>query len=159
MGKEAGRLSELLDRHERVAIDTPVFIYHFESHPRYRQLTIPLFEAVESGRCQAVVSVLVRLEVLVMPLREKLEDLAESYRFILDTFPNLQQVDIDARVADTAASLRAAYGLSTPDSLHLSGAILSDCSVFITNDGQVSAPGLLEVVTLDSLLGPDAANK
>lgn len=153
MGKEAGRLSELLDRHERVAIDTPVFIYHFESHPRYRQLTIPLFEAVESGRCQAVVSVLVRLEVLVMPLREKLEDLAESYRFILDTFPNLQQVEIGARVADRAASLRAEYGLSTPDSLHLAGALLSDCSIFVTNDGQIPELDAIEVVCLDSLSG------
>lgn len=152
MGKEAGRLSELLDRHERVAIDTSVFIYHFEDHPRYRQLTVLLFEAVESGRCQASVSVLVRLEVLAMPLKEGLEELAESYRFILDTFPNLQQVDIDARVADTAASLRAAYGLSTPDSLHLAGAISFGCGAFITNDGQIPAPDSLAVVTLDSLI-------
>lgn len=152
MGKEAGRLSELLDRHERVAIDTSVFIYHFEDHPRYRQLTVPLFEAIESGRCQASVSVLVRLEVLVMPLREGMDELAEGYRFILDTFPNLQQVDIDAPVADAAASLRAVHGLSTPDSLHLAGAISSGCGVFITNDGQIPTLDSLAVVTLDSLI-------
>lgn len=152
MGKETKRLSNFLRRHEHVAIDTPVFIYHFEDHPRYSRLTVPLFEAIESGRCHAATSVLSRLEVLVKPLREGRDDLADAYRLILDTFPNLQQIGIDCRVADMAAAMRAAHGLSTPDSLHLAGAIIAGCSAFITNDGEIPALESMEVLTLETLL-------
>lgn len=152
MGKETKRVSSFLRRHELVAIDTAVFIYHFEDHPRYRSLTVPLFEAVESGRCHAVTSVLTRLEVLVKPLKGGRDDVAEAYRLILDTFPNLQQIVVDEPVADMAAALRAAHGLSTPDSLHLAGAITAGCSAFITNDGDIPATDAMEVITLESLL-------
>jgi hypothetical protein len=34
-----GALEDFLARHKRVGVDTVVFIYHLEDHPRYAQLT------------------------------------------------------------------------------------------------------------------------
>lgn len=153
MGKESQKLASVLGAHALIAIDTPVFIYHFEAHSRYQKLTTPIFEAIESGGCSAVTSTLARLEILVRPLKENRADLADSYRFLLDTFPNLRQIAIDQEVADRAAELRAASGLATPDSLHLACALNAGATLFITNDSDFSKEfDKMKFLLLDSLL-------
>jgi len=93
------------------------------------------------------------LEILVRPLKEQRPDIADSYRFLLDTFPNLTQVDIDKRVADSAADFRAGLGLSTPDSLHIACAASVGATLFITNDSDFSMEfGGMKILLLDSIL-------
>lgn len=153
MGKESQKLAAVLGAHTCIAIDTPVFIYHFEAHPRYQKITTPIFETIESGSCSAVTSMLARLEILVRPLEENRADLADSYRFLLDTFPHLTQVTIDQEVADRAAELRATTGLATPDSLHLACAMAAGATLFITNDTDFSKEyDGMKILLLDSLL-------
>ncbi|MFA5809411.1 MAG: PIN domain-containing protein [Thermoleophilia bacterium] len=153
MGKESRKLARILGAHSLIAIDTPVFIYHFEAHPRYQALTTQIFKTVEAGGCKAVTSTLARLEILVRPLKEQRPDIADSYRFLLDTFPNLTQVDIDKRVADSAADFRAGLGLSTPDSLHIACAASVGATLFITNDSDFSMEfGGMKILLLDSIL-------
>jgi len=153
VGKEAQRLAAALGAHPVVALDTPVFIYHFEEHPRYSQVTIPLFRYVEGGGCRAVTSVLSRLEILVRPLQQERQDIADSYRFLLDTFPNLTQISVDEEVANAAALMRARSRLATPDSLHLASALHAGATLFVTNDDDFSK-GIegLEILLLDSLV-------
>lgn len=53
--------------HERqrvFALDTNIFIYHFEENPAYVGFTQALFERIESGRVKAVASALTLHEVL-----------------------------------------------------------------------------------------------
>lgn len=153
MGKESHKLASILGAHTLIAIDTPVFIYHFEAHPRYQKITTPIFETIESGSCSAVTSTLARLEILIRPLKENRGDLADSYRFLLDTFPNLSQIAIDREVADRAAEIRAASGLATPDSLHLACAKTAGATLFITNDSDFSMEyDGMKILLLDSLL-------
>ncbi|MFA6001953.1 MAG: PIN domain-containing protein [Thermoleophilia bacterium] len=153
MGKESLKLARVLGAHSLVAIDTPVFIYHFEAHPRYKALTTQIFKSVETGDCKAVTSTLARLELLVRPLKEQRADIADSYRFMLDTFPNLLQVDIDKRVADSAADFRAGTGLSTPDSLHIACAMVAGATLFITNDSDFKMEfDELQIILLDELI-------
>lgn len=154
MGKVDLKLASILRAHSLIAIDTPVFIYHFEDNPRYRDLTVPLFEAIESGACKAVTSVLSRLEILVRPLRENRPDIADSYRFLIDTFPNLTQVPVDEEVADRAAELRAGSGLATPDSIHLACALTAEATLLVTNDADFLKEKVdeLEFLILDSLI-------
>lgn len=152
MGKEGQKLASILRGHTLVAIDTPVFIYHFEAHLRYQKITAPIFENIESGSCSAVTSILSRLEILVRPLKEMRDDLANSYRFLLDTFPNLTQISIDREVADRAAEIRAASSMTTPDSIHLACALSAGASLFITNDSDFSKGyDGMKVLLLDSL--------
>lgn len=59
-------------------------------------------------------------EVLVKPLREGAEDLAEKYRQVLTNSANVRLYDIDQSICETAARLRAKYlWLRTPDALQL----------------------------------------
>ncbi len=44
-----GKLSERLGSISIVGLDTTIFIYHFERHPRYYPLTQELFSSIEVG--------------------------------------------------------------------------------------------------------------
>jgi len=148
-----GALEEFLARHKRVGVDTVVFIYHLEDHPRYARLTQPLFEAWEEGRTCGVTSVITLVELLVKPKRERKSDVAQEYLELLSTYPNLTIVEIDLKVADLAAELRAKYGLRTPDALQLAAALQAGAGGFLTNDERLKGVTELEVVLLDELLG------
>ena len=48
---------ERLGGHSIVGLDTNIFIYHLEAHPRYQPLTQVLLAGVQAGRQQAITSV------------------------------------------------------------------------------------------------------
>ena len=63
------RLTRALDTHTRIGLDTPVFIYHLEHHPRYSLVTQELLSGVESGQWEAVTSTITLMELTVRPWR------------------------------------------------------------------------------------------
>ena len=127
-----------------VALDTVVFIYFMEEHAAFLPHVEPLFEAIDSGRRQAVTSGLTLLEVLVVPFRAGDLSLAERYEALLTRSRGLRMVDIDHGQLRAAAEIRAVYPqVRTPDALQLAAAAASQCSALVTNDRQMPAlPGL-----------------
>jgi len=115
-------------------VDTMVLIYHFEDHGELGPPASELLQATEDGRCRLVVSVLARLEALVVPKRHGREDLCRRYREVFEGFPNLDVVLVDDRVAEIASDLRAAHNLRTPDAIHLATALYRGADAFVTQD-------------------------
>ena len=142
-----------LARHKKVGLDTMVFIYHLEDHPRYGPLTQRIFEALEAGKNRGVTSVIALLELLVRPKVEGREEVAREYLHLLTTYPNLAILAIDVGVAEIAAELRAKYGVRTPDALQLAAAVQAGATGFITNDRRLEAVKELEIGVLDDFLG------
>ena len=142
-----------LSRHKKVGLDTMVFIYHLEDHPRYVSLTQRIFEALEAGENHGVTSVIALLELLVRPKVEGREEVAREYLHLLTTYPNLAILAIDVGVAEIAAELRAKYGVRTPDALQLAAAVQAGATGFITNDRRLEAVKELEIGVLDDFLG------
>ena len=66
-----------------VALDTVVFIYVIEEHPRFLPLVEPVFAAVDNGHWEAVTSALTLLETLVVPYRAGNASLADRYEGLL----------------------------------------------------------------------------
>lgn len=135
-----------------VALDTAVFIYFFEEHPRYLSLVEPLFSAIDAGRLKAVTSSLTLLETLVMPLRQGNAALAGTYESYLTRGRGLRLIRMDLLVLRAAAHLRAAARLKTPDSLQVATAQLTGSTAFITNDGRLPALPGLPVLCLEDFL-------
>jgi len=77
------------------------------------------------------VSDLVRLECLVRPLRVKNIEAETEVREILS---KMECLSITSSAYDGAASLRAEFGLRTPDAIHLATALTNECEEFWTND-------------------------
>ena len=145
------RLDERLAGHTLVGLDTPVFIYHFEAHPRYLPVTQDLLAGVQAGRWSAVTSTITIMEVAVRPWQLDRPAVAREYEALLSHFPNLDVVDITRDVARRAAQLRAGYRLRPADALQVAAALLHGATAFVTNDRLLARVDALAIIVLDEL--------
>ena len=146
-----GEVAVALGVHRRVGVDSNIFIYQFESDnfPDFAPLSQELFELVQAGKIEAITSGITLTEIGVVPYRRGRAEVAYQYGYVLRTMPHLSLVDIDHRVADRAAMLRARYGLRTPDALQLAAAIEGRATAFLTADREFTrAGGEIEIVLL-----------
>jgi predicted nucleic acid-binding protein len=145
-----GRFSERLASISVVGLDTSIFIYHFERHPRYFPLTQELFSGIEAGLRKGLTSTITLMEIIVKPLALGRQDVARKYEALLVNFPNLEIVDLDRNVIRQAARLRAEYRIRPPDALQASASLLNRADVFITNDELLKRlRDKFEVIVLD----------
>lgn len=146
-------LASALNGHSRLGLDTCVFIYHLEQHPRYAALTRVLLEGIENGRWSACTSVVTLMELTVRPWELGQAEVAYHYEAALTRFPNLTLMDVTRAVARRAAQLRAAYRLRPADALQLATALVGGATVLVTNDRALErAASALTVLLLEDLL-------
>lgn len=146
-----GTLNELpayLARAGRLALDTVVLVYAFERHPVYGVSARAVLDALETGACQGCVSSLALGEVLVGVHKAGDAELALRYRNVLTRFPGLTLIDAGVEVMEQMARLRARYGLSTPDAIHLGTALVWGARAFVTNDLRLRQVQEIDIVLL-----------
>jgi predicted nucleic acid-binding protein len=131
-----------------VGLDTAIFIYFIENHSRYGPLAGDLFRAIDRGRISAITSELTLLETLIVPYRARDFDLAERYETILTGSRNLEMIPIGRPLLRSAAALRAATSVRTPDAVQLSAAISRGCPVFLTNDRRLPDLAQMRILQL-----------
>ena len=136
-----------------VGVDTALFIYFIEEHPRFLHLIEPLFAAADEGKRELVTSALTLLELLVVPFRVGNLALAERYENLLTRSAGIRIVDLTRDQLRTAAQLRAATAIRTPDALQLAAAITAGCTSFVTNDRRLPAVAGTRVVQLADYVG------
>lgn len=139
-----------------IGIDTMVFIYHLEDHPKFSSITEKLFEAVEKGKYTAVTSYITLIEILVKPKRDGNLKAVSDYRDLLLTFPNLRFLSADLIISDLASTLRAKHSIKTPDAIQIATAITEGATIFITNDEQLKKVNDIEIILLKEWMGLDA---
>ena len=127
-------LASALAGHRLIALDTSVWIYHFEGSAAFGQAADSVLQAVARARVGAVASELVLLELLVAPLKKGSPDVADEIELTLLHFPNLQLAPVTRAVLVRAAEIRARYGLRTPDAIMLATAVESGATLAVTND-------------------------
>lgn len=147
-----GRVTEQLGDHACIGLDTSIFIYHLEYHPRYLPLTQELLSGVEAGRWAAVTSTVTLMELTVRPWQLDRPDVARAYEEALVQFPNLTLTDVTRDVARQAAQLRAQYDLRPADALHIATALVHDATAFVTNDRDFARLDVLNVVLLSDFV-------
>ena len=126
-----------------VGLDTPVFIYFMEEHPRYLPVVEQVFSAVAGARLMAITSGVTLLETLVIPYRSGNTALAARYEALLTRSRGIRFVDLDRVLLRSAAQLRALFSVRTPDALQLAAALSARCSAYLTNDRSLPViPGL-----------------
>jgi predicted nucleic acid-binding protein len=148
-----GRIAESLTGCKVIGLDTPVFLYHFESHLDYSPLTKELLDGIERGRWEGVTSMITLMETTVHPWQVGREDVARKYEALLVNFPHLTFAVVDREVVRTAAQLRARFQVRPPDSLQVAAALVHEAQAFVTNDKHLERLGsLIRVVMLDDML-------
>lgn len=135
-----------------VAVDTAAFIYFIEESPDFLSIVTPLFQDADEGRRELITSAVTLLEVLVVPYRAGDHTLAERYEALLTRSRGIRLIDLTRDQLLSAAQLRAASGVRTPDALQMAAALSARCTAFITNDRRLpSVPGL-RIIQLRSYL-------
>jgi predicted nucleic acid-binding protein len=145
-------MQDFLKNHPVIGIDTSIFIYHLEDHPRYSPLTEIIFDALENGKNRGVTSFLSLMEILVKPKSDGLLQVARDYEYYLTTFPNLTFHEMGLDVARKASDLRATDRIKSPDAIQLATALLHGATAFITNDKIFQRVKGVEILILDKLL-------
>jgi predicted nucleic acid-binding protein len=142
-------IAQRLSQHRLVTLDTPVFIYHLESHLVYGRLAYIVLAGLQAGQYQGVTSVVTLMELTVRPWRARQELIARKYEAVVTRLPNLHLADITRMVARQAAQLRARFALRPADALQVATALNQKATAFITNDAELRrlAP-LLDVIVL-----------
>ena len=155
MRARIGELRRRLRQAGRIGVDSMVFIYLIEDHPKYAELARAVLEAVEQGECEGVAAVIVLTEVLAKAEEAGADDLAQAYRALITGFPHLSVAAIGVEEAVRAAELRAAAvragrSLRGIDALMLATTELAGANVFVTNDrGLAGLREGPEVIILD----------
>lgn len=148
-----GELIERLGEHTVIGLDTSIFIYHLERHPRYLPLTQELLSGVEAGRWRAIASTVALMELTVRPWQLDRPDVVGAYEDALIDFPHLTLVDVTHAVARQAAQLRALHNLRPADALHVAAALVHGATAFVTNDQDFASLDALDIVLLGGYVG------
>ena len=148
------RLHLFLQRHSLIGIDTCIFIYGVEGNSKYIQAAEAVFSWLERPFHSAVTSTLTMTECLVGPYRDMDEQRLNEFYALLSTYPNLQWIAPNLKIADRAARIRAEYSLRMPDALQAATAEIAGASGFVTNDPIFERLVGFETLVFDRLLEP-----
>lgn len=119
---------------QKVGIDTSILLYLLEKNGQYIDKARIVMLAVQSGKYEAVFSSIGLIEILTGPKRQGHHEIAARYRETITHFPNLIIGGMNEAIVEIASDLRATYGISTPDAIHIATAIDAGAKKFITND-------------------------
>jgi predicted nucleic acid-binding protein len=135
-----------------VALDSAIFIYFIEKHPRYLSVLRELFTRIDQSALPAFTSGLTLLETLVVPYRAGNQELAARYEAMLTNGRGLALVPLDVSVLHAAARIRATTRVRTGDALQLASGLLTRSTAFLTNDRRIPALGGMSVLQLDDFV-------
>lgn len=133
----------------RLYLDTNAFIFAVEEQSERSSLLLELFSvSEEADRAILVTSELTLAEVLVKPYRNLEDELITRYdNMIRDS----AWLDVQPVVRPTlwyAGVLRSQTGIKLPDAIHLSTALESGCTHFLTADKALRTSGELSHLQL-----------
>lgn len=131
-----------------VLIDTNIIIYLTDSVEPYVALSRRLFEIIERGKAQGVVSMISVAEVMQGPLREGRKENAHRVRDFLFNFPNLVCQDVTHEVLEKIGEdKRVRWSrLRAADSVIIASGIQGRADRVVSNDRHFKAalePGFI----------------
>jgi predicted nucleic acid-binding protein len=143
---------ELCRGNRRLALDSNLLIYLFETGGPEARAVQRLLDAAEAAGASLVAASLALAEISVYPAAIDNAVMAERYADAVRSISRLDVVPLTDEIAIEAGLMRGRRGHSLPDSIHLATAISAGASVFVTNDRRLRAIPRLEVVQLADLV-------
>lgn len=129
-----------------LALDSMIFIYHFDHVEPYFTHTTKLFTKAQKGEYEVVTSLISVIEALSFIDYRLSPEIIKEINIYFQEAKYLHVVDVNWNIAQEASRLRREYKyLRTPDAIQLATAIVSQANIFITNDTKLktlSLPGL-----------------
>jgi predicted nucleic acid-binding protein len=138
----------------RIYWDTMLFVYWLENHPVYAKRVQQILAKMEERQDRLCTSTFTAAEVLVGPYKAGDASLATKIRRLFES-GFVEVLPFNLAAADRYAQIRARYGVTPADAIHLACAGQAGIDVFLTNDGTLPGkviPGIQFIVPLDTSL-------
>jgi len=132
----------------KYCIDTNIFIYHFESHPRFGNKASQKLERIIKSKGKIVCSTLVIAELLAKKEISTNAQKRTDLKIKLLSTPNIELIAPDIFICEYAAILKGKYDIKLPDAIHIATALVNDCKVFCTADETLKKIKEIAVETL-----------
>ena len=117
----------------QVYFDTNIFVYLIEGFAAFEVSLRKIRDSIYHGESRICTSELTLCEVLVPAFRTNNTELLMLYRRFIEDSGAFELIPTTREICIRASLLRAQLGLKTPDSIHVSSAIESGCTAFLTN--------------------------
>ena len=144
-------IAGLCAAHQRIALDSHVFIYLAEQDPMHVRRAAGVIDAVADGAVEGSLSVVGVAEVLLGPAMRGEFIAVEQMAAEIDSTPNLKVVAVTPEIAIDAAVIGGLRRLKLADAIHLASARAVGATAFVTNDRRLRSAAHLQVVYLDDL--------
>jgi predicted nucleic acid-binding protein len=119
----------------RVYLDSNVFIAAMENPGAHSDHAWWIIDAVEQSRIVGVTSEITLAEILVKPIELGDRDLAAAYEQMIMPSANFEVLQVQREILIGAAHMRARRSsIRLPDAIHVSTALASRCSHFVSDD-------------------------
>jgi predicted nucleic acid-binding protein len=141
-------VDDLLEKHQRLGLDSNLFIYLFEAGGPEARTFGSLVDAAEASATTMIVSSLTLAEVSVGPAAVGDEVMADRYANAIRSIRRLDIVPLTADIAVEAGLLRGQTGCTQADAIHLATARHAGATAFVTNDRRLRSLPKVEVVQL-----------
>ncbi len=129
----------------RVYLDTMVWVYALENHPRFGIDALQLLKRIRTGNHITLTSHFLLGELLVPHIRRQDQFTIAAYRRMMLESPANEVIPFSADAAMRFAELRAAHKVKQPDAIHLALAASANADAFVTADSRLnklSVPGI-----------------
>ena len=136
-----------MPEHATLLVDTAPFIYILESHPKFADQFVGLFEAAAAGKLNIALSTITLAEVLTGPFKAGQTALAKRYEKALSGYT---LISVTPPIAALAAQLRVQYRLKLPDAIQLATALDVGATAFVTHDRDFSQVTGMKILTGDA---------
>lgn len=130
---------------KRIGLDTNIFIYYFQAHPRFGTPAKAIFEALAAHQTSAVTSSITLAELLAINSESK--QIETLHTLLLET-PRLTLYDLTQPIAFEAARIKRTYGYRLPDAIQLATSLYAKAELFITNDKRIHSFKEISVCSL-----------
>ncbi|HLE50285.1 MAG TPA: PIN domain-containing protein [Patescibacteria group bacterium] len=120
---------------KKIALDSMIFIYHFEQTPTFFGQVGKILSSAKGSKFKLITSIVSVVEALSAPRYSQLSEVVSGIERFFQETPGLVVFPVDWEISQKAAELRRENrSLRTPDAIQLATAIVGGADVFITND-------------------------
>lgn len=134
----------------RIYWDTMLFIYWLEDNPQYAKRISQIRSRMKERRDQLLTGAFTFGEVLAGVYRKRDAQRAAEVRGLLQGAV-AEILPFDVETADHYARIRAAFGVTPADAMHLAAAAQAKADLFLTNDDRLVGkfvPGIQFIVSI-----------
>lgn len=136
----------------RIYLDVNIWIYALEKRPEYTPILTELFQQIDQGILSAITSELSLAEALVKPIQSQDIQKEQEYRQLFSSRGTIYIIPIHRSILVESANQRAIKpSLRLPDAIHISTALFSQCSTFLTNDQRLKNVSTIPTVILSDI--------